>query len=234
MSEVDRLVGVLFDPKAAFPGIVARPRWWVPLILLVVIVVTITFAFSERIGWERLVREQIEASPQTQELSAEQKEEIIEQQVGLAPVLGYVFGALAWPVIILVVAAVYLFVFNVLLGSELGFKQVFAVSSYSMLPQAVAGVLALVLVFIKDPADYDVQNPVASNVGAFLDPSTVPAWLVSLGNSIDVFTLWSLLLLATGLSVAAHKISWSKGFGWVVATWMIWLLVKTGWVWIWS
>ncbi|MFQ5928027.1 MAG: hypothetical protein ACE5MH_11415, partial [Terriglobia bacterium] len=64
--------------------------------------------------------------------------------------------------------------------------------------------------------------------------STTPAWLVSLGSSLDLFSVWSLLLLATGFSVAARKISWSKACTWVVVTWVVWLVVKTGWVWIWS
>ena len=29
LEEFDRKTGVLFDPKATFPDIVARPRWWV-------------------------------------------------------------------------------------------------------------------------------------------------------------------------------------------------------------
>lgn len=234
MNEVDRWVGILFDPKATFPDIVARPRWWVPLIVLVVIVVSITFSYSERVGWEGFMRQQIESNPRTQQLSVEQKEQIIQQQVRLAPIFGYVFGVLGWPVIVLVVAGVFLFVFNVLLGTQLAFRQVLGITSYSMLPQAVAGVLALVLLFIKDAADYDLQNPVASNIGAFLDPNTAPAWLVSLGSSIDIFAFWSLLLLATGLAAAARKLPWSKALTWVVTPWLLWLVVKVGWVWLWT
>ena len=234
MSEVDRLVGVLFDPQATFPDIVARPRWWIPLVILVVLAGSITFAFSERVGWEPFMRQQIEASPRTQQLSAEQKEQIIEQQVRLAPIFGYVFSVLGWPIIVLVVAGIFLFVFNVLLGTQLVYRQVLGVTSYSMLPQAVGGLLALLLLFIKEPADFDLQNPLASNLGAFLDPNAVPAWLVSLGSSLDVFVFWSLLLLATGLAAAARKLSWSKALTWVVAPWAVWLVVKVGWAWIWS
>jgi len=180
------------------------------------------------------MRQQIEASSRTRDLSPEQKEQIIEQQVRFAPIFGYVFGVVGWPIIVLVVAGVFLFVFNVLLGTQLVYRQVLAVTSYSMLPQAVGGVLALVLLFIKDPADFDLQNPVASNIGAFLDPNTVPAWLVGLGSSLDLFVFWSLLLLATGLAAAARKLAWAKALTWVVATWAVWLVVKLGWVWIWS
>ena len=36
MSEVSRITGVYLEPKTAFADIVARPRWYVPLILMVV------------------------------------------------------------------------------------------------------------------------------------------------------------------------------------------------------
>lgn len=235
MGEFDRLVGVLFDPKPAFADIAARPQgWWLPLLLLTALTVGYTMAFTYHVGWERFMREQIEASPRARDLPAEQKEQIIQQQARYAPIFGTIGSALAYPVITLVVAAAFLFVFNVLLGAELTFKQFFSVACYGFLPGAVAGVLALAVMFIKDPAEFDLQNPVASNLGAFLDPSTAPKWLLGLASSLDLFIVWMLLLLATGFSAAARKISWSKALTWVVATWVLWLVVKTGWTWIWS
>lgn len=228
LSEFDRLVGVLFDPKATFPDIAARPRhWWVPLLLLVLLAVTFTFAISQRVGWGPLVRQQIEASPRAAQLPAEQKEQIIQQQTRLAPIFAYIFGPLAWPFITLVLSGVFLFVLNVLLGTQLTFKPVFTVTAYSMLPNFVGGVVAMVVLFLKRPADFNIQNPVASNIGAFLDPNTTPAWLVSLASSIDIFTIWALLLLATGYS-AARKLAWGKVFTWVVAVWVVYVVAKSG------
>lgn len=235
LSEFDRLVGVLFDPKATFPDIAARPRnWWVPLLLLVVLAVTFTFAISQRVGWGPVVRQQIEASPRTAQLPAEQKEQLIQQQTRLAPILAYIFGPLAWPFITLVLSGVFLFVLNVLLGAQLGFKPAFTVTAYSMLPNFVGGIVAMVVLFLKRPSDFNIQNPVASNIGAFLNPNTAPAWLVSFASSIDVFTIWAILLLATGYSAAARKLSWGKVFTWVVATWVLYLVVKSGGVWFFS
>ncbi|MFQ5777394.1 MAG: Yip1 family protein [Terriglobia bacterium] len=234
MSEIDRLIGVLFDPKPAFADVAARPRWWVPLILLGVLALGFTYAYTQRVGWERFMRQQLESSPQVQQMSAEQREQMIQQQTRFAPVVGYVFGVLGWPFITLVSAGAFLLVFNVMLGTRLSFRAIYGVTCYGMLPHFLAGVLAVVVMFLKDPADFDLENPLATNIGAFLDPNTVPRWLISLGSSIDVFTIWSLVLLATGLSVAARKLAWSKAFTWVVAVWGFWLVVKTGWVWIFS
>lgn len=234
MSETDRLIGVLFDPKPAFADVAARPRWWVPLILFAVLGVGFTYAFTQRVGWERFMRQQLESNTRIQQLSAEQREQLIGQQARFAPIFGYVGGVLAWPVITLVSAGAFLFVFNVLLGSQLTFRSVFGVTCYGVLPHFLGGLLAVVVMFLKEPADFDLQNPLATNIGAFLDPNTAPPWLISLGSSIDIFTIWTLVLLATGFAVAARKLAWSKAFTWVVVTWGLWLVVKTGWVWIFS
>lgn len=235
MGEFDRLVGALFDPKPAFADIASRPaRWWVPLLLLALLSLVFTFAYTKRVGWERFLREQIESSPRTQDLPAEQREEIIQTQVRWAPMFGYVFGTVYWAVVSLVAAGAFLFIFNVLLGSQLSFRQVFSITCYSLLPMVLGGGIALLLLFLKHPAQFDLNNPVASNLGVFLDPNTTPKWLLSLATSFDLFSLWVLALLATGFCVGARKISWSKSAAWVGATWAVWLLLKTGWVWIWT
>ena len=235
MGHLDRLIGTLFDPKPAFADLAARPTgWWLPLGLLMVITVGFVLAFSQHVGWERFMRQQLEQSPRAQQLSVEQREQALQQQRGFVPIVAPIQGAVAWPLITLVTGGVFLFVFNILLGTQLTFRQVYAVVCYGNLPNALGGLLAVVVMFIKDPADFDLQNPVASNLGAFLDPTTTPKWLVSAGSSVDLFSAWCLLLLATGFAAAARKISWSKSFTWVVITWLLWVVVKSLASWIFS
>src|SRR6266478_3216141 len=71
MSEFSRIAGVFFEPAKAFEDIAARPTWLVPLLLIVVMTLISTVAFSQRVGWERMMRQQLEASPRTAQLSAE-------------------------------------------------------------------------------------------------------------------------------------------------------------------
>lgn len=235
MGHLDRVIGTLFDPKPAFADLAARPAgWWLPLLLLMVVTVGYIFAFTQRVGWERFMRQQMEQNPRVQQMPVEQREEILRQQLRFVPVASHIQGALAWPLITLVMGGAFLFVFNILLGAQLTFRQVYAVVCYGNLPHALGGLLAGAVMFLKDPADFDLENPVASNLGAFLDPNTTPKWLVSAASSFDLFSLWVLLLLATGFAAAARKISWSKSFTWVVITWGLWVLVKSGATWIFS
>lgn len=234
MGALGRLGGVLFDPKPAFADIAARPTgWWVPLVLLSVISVGFILTFNQRVGWERFFRQQFEQNPRTREMSAEQREQVLRQQLAVVPIFAPISSALAYPVISLAVAGAFLFVFNILAGSQLTFRSVFAVTCYGYLPFGVAGLLAVALMLVQSPQDFDLQNPVASNLGIFFDPGESPVSF-ALATTIDAFSVWVLLLLATGFSAAGRRLAWGKAFTWVVITWALYVAVKVGWVWVWS
>ncbi len=226
MSELSRLTGVLLDPKTAFTDIARRPRWLVPLLLICLASVAYLYTYSQRVGWEHFMRQTIESNPRTENLPVAQREAIIRQQVRLASTFGYVGAVVGPPVYALVIAGVLLFLFNLILGAHLAFRQVFGITCYASLTGVVGTALAILMMFLKQPEDFDLRNPTAFNIGAYLDPQATPKWLMSLGTSIDLFSLWTILLLAVGLSVASRGISFGKALAWVVAPWLLWVLVK--------
>ena len=228
-GEFARLAGVLTDPKVAFADIVVHPRWWVPLALVVVLAIVYMATYSRHVGWEGYMRHTIETSSRTQNLPVEQRERIIEQQTRLAPVFGYVMAAVGMPIVALVTAAVLLFVFKLMLDAQLTFRQVFAVTCYSFLTGVLSVALSILVMFLKNPEDFNLQDPLGAHLGSLLDPEAAPKWLAALASSFDLFTLWTMLLLATGLSVAARKLSWGKSLAGVVAPWVVWVAVKVGW-----
>lgn len=227
MNEFQRLSGVVFDPKAAFSDIAARPRWWAPLLLIVLTSVTFIYCFSQRVGWEGVMREQMESNSRMQQLSPEQKERIVEQQMKFAPVGAYGGAVVMIPVSGLVMAGVLLLVFKVMLGGNLTFKQLFAISFYAWIPNVIAGLLSLIVLFAKPPEDFNINSPLMFNVGAFLATDT-PRWLKSFAPSIDLFSIWTMLLLATGISAADRKLSWGSCLTWVVMCWLVWVIGKAG------
>lgn len=229
MSELSRLTGVFLEPGRAFSDIAARPRWWMPVVLLTALSLVYLFAYSRHIGWERFMRQTIESNSRTQNLPAEQRERIIQQQTRVVSSFSYV-GAVAGTVIAaLVVGGIMLFVFNLLLAAQLRFVQAFAITCYAMLPGLINHSLAILVMFLKNPEDFNLQNPTAFNIGAFLDPQSTPKWMVSLGSSFDLFSFWTLALLAVGFSAASRKIAFPKALAGVLAPWALYVCVKAGW-----
>ena len=226
MSAVGRLVNVIVEPKAAFADIAARPGWWLPMILLMAVTLAYMLAFSSRVGWEHFMRQQIESSPKTQNLPVEERERAIAMQTKFAPV-ATAMPVVATPIVMLVVAGVLMFVFSIVLGGAVRFRQALGVTAHAFLPGIVSAGAALLVMFVKDPSDFDLQNPAGFNVGFYLDPHSAPAWLVSLGSSIDVFSLWTILLLATGMSAVSRK-SWKTSLMGVVLPWAVFVVLKVG------
>ena len=228
MSELGRLTNIFFEPKRAFEDIAQRPRPWAPLALSVLMALVFMITFSQRVGWERFARQTMESTPQVQNMPPEQRERAVAMQLKIMPVMGYVGAVLGSPVTALVVAGVLLLMFKVFMGAGITFKQMFGITAYSFLPGVVGGIAALVVMFLKNPDEFNLQNPTAFNLGAFFDPESTAKWKIALGTSIDLFTIWIILLLAMGVATAARRMSFGKALAGVLTPWVIWVVLKTG------
>ncbi len=229
MSELGRLGGIFFAPGETYQSIARRPTFLVPLLVVTILSLGLTWWIGQRMGWERAVRQQMEQNPRVREMPVEQREQMIRDGVARAPLFGYIFGGLSTPVIALVVGGVLLFVFNVLAGSEMTFRGVFSVVSWALMPLGVATVLAFVIIGLKPPEDIDIQNLVASNLGALFDPNRTAAPLLAFLRALDLFTAWQVFLLSTGLSSLNPRLSFRKALTWVVISWAVWVAIKVGW-----
>jgi len=87
-------------------------------------------------------------------------------------------------------------------------------------------VLSIVVVFLKNPDDFNLMNPLAFNFAAFMDPLTSSKFLYTFALSFDLFAIWVMILTALGLSAAAGKKRLSFG-GALFAACLPWLLFVT-------
>ncbi len=229
MSEPGRLIGMFWEPTAVFQDLAQRPRWWVPMLLVVAGSLIYTYAFSQIVGWRAFLEREFAQNERLQQMSAEMQRQIIQQQLGIVEVMSYVGALVGSVVVLVVVAALLLLVFKVAGGADLTFRHSFGITCYSWLPFVLYQALALVVMAFGRPEDFDLKNPLPFNPGWFLDPSASPAWLVALASSVDLFSLWALALLALGFSVATRKIKFGKAFTIVLLAWGIYVLLKTGW-----
>jgi hypothetical protein len=112
-----------------------------------------------------------------------------------------------------------------ILSAPVRFAQVFAVVCYANLAGAIRGLLVTVVLLMKSITDFDIKNPMMSNPGYFMDPKTGSKFLYSLAGSIDLFSLWIIILIAIGLKAAAgKKLSFGGAFFAVALPWAVWVL----------
>jgi len=208
MSAISRIVGVFFSPGVAFRDIALRPSWIAPMIVLIVIWFGLCATLVKRADWVDYTKQQIEknkfAASRIEALPEAQKEAAYEQGAQRSKILQYVRGVIGWPFLILFSAAINFAAFRLIGGVRTNFGTAFAISAFAHLPMSLRELLAIPVTFLKDPQSIDPQNFLASNVAAFLGDSA-PVWQLIFFGSLDVFSIWAIILMAIGFSAADPK-----------------------------
>ncbi|MCP5116542.1 MAG: hypothetical protein GY953_37415 [bacterium] len=225
MSPLARLFGIFWEPKRTFQDIINHPGFWLPLLLMVALGVVYIALFQQTVGVEELLRQQLAKQPNAQEIPPGQ----MGMVVTFTTVTMFVGAALGAPIAYAVIALILMFAFRILAGSEVKFKQAFGISVHAFLPTVITSVLAIIVMQTVRPADFDLQNPIMSNLGWLVDTEASAGWLYSLASSIDVFMLWIVVLLAMGFATATRKCSTGTGIAIVGSLWALVIVVKVGW-----
>ncbi len=207
MGEFSRLTGVFFEPSKAFADIAERPRWLVPLLLVILATLAYYVTYGQKIGWASLVQQQMDTprmQQQMERLSPEQRQQQMAIQAKFIPIGYYASAVVFMPLAYLFSALILWGIASGLMSAGVRYKQIFAIVCYAALTAVVSKILAIVVIFLKDPEQFNLMNPLAFNPAAFMDPKG-PKFMYTLAMGLDVFAIWALILTAIGLKAAAKK-----------------------------
>jgi Yip1 domain len=124
--------------------------------------------------------------------------------------------------------------YNLLAGANTDFGTSFAITSHAALTGLVSSLLFILVLYLKPPGTVDMENPVATNLAALL-PDDSAKWLLALLKSIDIFTFWTLILLAIGFAATnPKKLKGSKAFTIAFSVWAVYVVCRVGGAWIFS
>jgi len=227
MSELGRLVGVFVSPGQAFKDIVLRPRWWVPVLIGMVVTMAYLYTISDRIGWEQVIRSQMDRSAASRNIPAAQRQQVIDLQVRIFPYIMYIGAPLGSIISLMVIAGVLKFLADVILGAGIGFKRLMGIAAYGYLPYTLMALLSMIVLYMTPPDEFDMQNPLMFNLGAVMAKDSA-AWLKALGASFDLFSLWTMVLLSIGMAAASRKMSAGKAFGMLLFPWALIVILRVG------
>ncbi len=232
MNPFARLFGALFNPGETFKDIARRPSWIAPWLALTLTGLALSFALVQRADWEHVTRTQIEknkfAQAQFEQLSPEQRERAYRQGAQRAKVFRYVRGAVGSLLLVLIEGGLYSLLFNVFGGADLSYKMCCTMVAYGALPISIRELLALPVLYLKDPLSIDPENYLASNLAAFLSDDA-PLWQLPLAGSVDIFGIWAIILTAMGFAAAnPTKVSFGKALAFVMGLTVFFVLLGTG------
>jgi len=234
ISPFGRVLGVLFSPKSTFEDIVRKPSWLLPVVISTILGVLVGFSINQRINWRDFINQQIDKNPQAAQLSPEQKQQRVEAGAKFAPISTYVFGAIGPVLVALIVGLVMWGAYSLLGGVSTNFSTAFGITAHAFLTGLVSSPLFILILFLKPFGTADLENPLAANLAAIL-PEDSAKWLFALCKSVDIFTFWTLILLAIGFAaVNPQKLKGAKPFTIAFSVWAINVLCRVGWAFIFS
>jgi hypothetical protein len=234
ISPIGRIFGVLFSPKPTFEDIVRKPSWLLPVIISTILAIVSTVVLNQRINWRDYIVQQLDKSPRAAQLSTEQKQQQAEVSAKVTTYIVYASGVLGSLLFALIVGGVMMLAYNLLAGAGATFSQSFAIASHTLLVGIVSTPIFLLVLLLRPPGTVDPDNPVATNVAVFL-PEDSAKWLLALCKSIDIFTIWMLVLLAIGFAaVNPRKLKGSKSYVIAFSVWGVLVVVKVLWAFIFS
>jgi hypothetical protein len=218
-----RIGGALFAPNETFKEIVAKPDFGIPLAVLLIVGFMGAVVIAQHIDFEAATREALEG--QNRQMSQEDMDRAARMAGAFTKAIMY-FAPVFSVVFYVVIAGVLLLAFR-MFGGEGNFKQAFSVTLYAWYPQLIKGILmALVVLSRKDiPAD-QLGSIVMSNPGFLVDPKQ-QAILYAVLTSLDVFTIWTLVLLIIGFSFVSGM-SKTKSAAVVISLWFVTFIFKLG------
>jgi hypothetical protein len=228
INHIGRLVGVFFSPGKTFADIAKKPSWIAPVVVMTLLGLVVGFVMNQKIDWRQVASKRIEASPQAAQLSADQKEQQLAMSAKISPGIAYAIGALAPILLTLIVAGVMLGAFNLLAGANTNYSTSMAIVSHAYLVTIVSTLLFILILFLKPADAIDLENPVATNIGAFL-PDGTAKWLEKLGSAIDLFSFWVIALLGIGFAATnPKKLKTGGAIGIVLVVWAAYEVMRVG------
>ncbi|HMG85790.1 MAG TPA: Yip1 family protein [Terracidiphilus sp.] len=232
LTQMERFVDTFTAPSKTFTDIkLGHKSWWLPFVIYVVLGFAFYGVVNAKVGMRQVSENQIKLSPKAEDQMAQLTPEQREQRMKISTAItqGIFLGG---PIVLLIMGAVISVVLlgtiNFGFGGKAKFGSIFTVWMYAMLPSCIKTILGIaVLLAGTAPDSFNIKNFAPTNLGAFLNPIDTNAGLYSLATSLDVITIWSLVLVGIGTAIVAgtkRSSGYIASFGW----WALLVIVGAG------
>jgi hypothetical protein len=207
-STIQTLVNIFAAPREAFADIRQRPRFLVPMLLLILISSAVTALYLSKvdIGW---MTEQSLRSIDFLDLTDAQIREMSDSAAERGPTSSIVSGVLstmAGLVIILLLQALYLKIVSALSKDGVRYRQWFSLVCWTSLPTIFASIATAIFVLMNDVSflPQTAINPISFGnlLGFDLSESAIAERVVM---SLSPINIWTVVLLVLGYRALTSK-----------------------------
>jgi hypothetical protein len=196
------LLQALLAPSRGLPEAAARRRPLAALAVSTAAALVFAAVAVPRIDFERAAAARIDARPNAAEMTPHEREDALTQERRIDAVSAWA-GAALGPVLLSLGAAGALWLAFRVAGSRPGFRSTFAVAAHGLLPVRLAPLLAIPALVAKAPVRVEeVGRLLPSSLAALLPAAAAPPLAAAL-TALDLFSLWSVVLVSSGMARAA-------------------------------
>ncbi len=233
LSQWQRVTNTFMAPSKTFEDIKrGNTSWWMPFLITALVGYILFAAVTMKIGMQTVVDNQVRMDPKAQERMANSTP---EQRAMGAKISLYITEGIfiASPLFALAIGAICSLALwgtiNFGFGGKAKFGSVFAVWMFASLPGIIKVLLGVIVIFAgAAPESFNIKNFAPTNAGAFMNPMEANKVLYALASSIDIVTIWSLILFGMGIAIVAG-VKRSSGYIAVFGWWALIVLIGMGW-----
>jgi hypothetical protein len=233
LTQWQRVLYTFSAPSKTFEDIRrGNKSWWLPLIIGGLAGYILFAAVVQKITIAQVVDNQIRMDPKTQErmANASPEQKAMGEKISVGITEGVFIGG---PLVGMIGAAVVALglwgTINFVFGGKSKYGQIFAVSYYAWLPMSLKALLGTIVIYAgMAPESFNIKNFAPTNLGAFLDPVETNKALYTLATSLDIVTIWAMVLMGMGIAIVAG-VKKSSGYIAVFGWWALFVLIGVGW-----
>lgn len=203
MSEGARIINTFIAPSKTFTDLRRSASWWGPWLVIVIFSFVFIYSMGKQVGFEQISKNQIAHSSRADQFDKLPPDQQARQLQLSSKIIG--FFSYGSPLLILfyvlIAATAVWAAFKVGVAAETTFGQAYAIMLYAWLPGVLGSILGTISLFAGvNPEGFDINNPVGTNLAYYLDPDTTGKFLRGMASSLDVLSIWSIVLVGIGFS----------------------------------
>jgi hypothetical protein len=211
-SVLEDFIEIFYAPSRVFER---RRNSGFGLQLLIVTVLAAAFAFAMQGVMSQIMdAEFARSSAKVLESNPQMTQDMLNKTRGFSEAIGKVMGYIGTPIMILVLS-LFVWLGARIASAKISYGQAALITTLAWVPRLVGMLIGAVQAVVMDTTNINGIFSLSTSPARFLDPDTANPKLYGLLGNLDVFAIWSYVLMGIGIAVVGHV---PRGRGLVVAT----------------
>jgi hypothetical protein len=220
MNNLALSVALATAPSSAFAELRERPRFWFPLLLVVLTTAGLTFWYYSMVDIEWFKETMFSSDPKLQRMGEEERAAAMAMLSRNTLLYSSVVSMFVVIPLVLLLQALYLLLAAKVTKLSQGFKHWFSFACWTALPMLLSAVVAAILLILADNSQVSPSalQPLSLNELLFHVPAGSPGFTLFESLGIPAFLSWALMII--GVHTWSQR-SWAFSAILVLLPWLV-------------